>query len=128
MITYLKTYKTHDNEAVITLYLGNVPVKCHFKNGNIRIGEWAKLTTANMIVQKAIEESELFGNKIFLDGKPIPIDEEKESFGPESITNVAQLRDYLVSKYNCDRTKIASPNALKAKVSELGLELPNMTW
>jgi len=128
MTNYLKTYKIHENEAVIRLELGNVPVKCHFKNGNVRIGEWAKLTTANMIVQKAIEQSELFGNSIFLDGKPIPLEEEKKTIAPANITNVQQLRDYLVNEYGCDRTKIASPNALKAKVSEIGLELPNMTW
>ena len=44
------------------------------------------------------------------------------------ITNIQQLRDYLVSEHGCDRTKIGSPNALKAKVKEFGLELPNMTW
>ena len=124
---YLKTYKTRDNEAVIKLNYAGVDVTCHFVNGNVRIGKWATLQTSNEIVQRAIENSRMYGRVILPEGEPIPLD-EKKVVNTDEIVTVAQLRDYLVNEYNCDRTKISSPNALKAKVKELGIELPNMKW
>lgn len=127
MATYLKTYKTRDNESVIKLRYAGVDVTCHFKNGNVRFGKWATLTTSNEIVQRAIESSVMYGKMILPDGEPILIQEKKKT-EPEDIVSYAQLRDYLVSDYGCDRTKIASPKALKAKVTELGIDVPNMVW
>ena len=126
MTKLIKTYKTRANEAIINLRYADVDVTCHFVNGNVRMGKWATLQTMNDIVQRAIENSPLFGKKILLDGEPIPVNENVVS--ASDITNVQQLREYLVSEYKCDRTKIASPNSLKAKVKELGIELPNMVW
>lgn len=60
--------------------------------------------------------------------KPSEDEEENGMTTPSDIKTVPQLRDYLVEVYNCERQKISSPNALKAKVMELGLELPNMVW
>lgn len=125
---YLKKYKTRDNEAVIKLKYAGVDVTCHFVNGNIRMGKWATLETSNEIVQRAIETSDLYGRVILSDGEPIPIDAEENSTNPADITTIPQLREYLVKEHKCDRTKISSPNALKAKVKELGIELPNMKW
>lgn len=126
---YLKKYKTRDNEAIIKLKYAGVDVTCHFVNGNIRVGKWATCETSNEIIQRAIENSDLYGRVILPDGEPIPIDaEEEQRIDPADITTVQQLRDYLVKEHKCDRTKISSPNALKAKVKELGIELPNMKW
>lgn len=124
---YLKTYKTHSNEAIIKLKYAGIDVTCHFVNGNIRMGKWATLTTANEIVQRAIEDSWMFGRSILPEGEPIPLEDKKDA-DPADITNISQLREYLVNKHNCNRQKISSPNALKGKVKELGLELPNMVW
>lgn len=126
---YIKTYKTRDNEAIINLSIGSVNVTCHFKNGNIRNGEWATLTTRDAVVQKAIEQSELFGSRILPSGEPIPFDtKEEKEYDLEKITNVSELRDYLVDRHGIERTKILSPNSMKVKVRELGIELPNMDW
>lgn len=125
---YLKSYKIRENHAVINLKYGGVDVECQFKNGNVRIGQWARLRTSNEIVQRAIENSDLYGKIILPDGQPIPMEEEKKTVDPADITTLQQLRDYLVSEYGCDRSKIGSPNALKSKVKEFGLELPNMVW
>lgn len=125
---YLKRYKTRDNEAIIKLKYAGVDVTCHFVNGNIRMGKWATLETSNEIVQRAIENSDLYGRVILSDGEPIPIDAEENRTNPADITTIPQLREYLVKEHKCDRTKISSPNALKAKVKELGIELPNMKW
>lgn len=125
---YLKTYKTNSNESVIKLTFANVPVECHFVNGNTRIGQWAKLTTANEIVQRAIESSSLYGRVILLDGEPTPLEEEKKEMDAADVTNYQQLREFLVSKYGCIREKIAAPNSMKSKVKEFSINLPNMVW
>lgn len=126
---YLKTYKTNSNESVIKLTFANVPVECHFVNGNTRIGQWAKLTTSNEIVQRAIESSSLYGRVILPDGEPTPLEEEKkEELEAADVTNYQQLREFLVSKYGCVREKIAAPNSMKSKVKEFGIDLPNMVW
>ena len=125
---YLKSYKIRENLAHFNLTYGGVNVECNFKNGNIRIGQWARLRTSNEIVQRAIENSDLYGKIILPDGKPIPLEEEKQTVDPADITTVQQLRDYLVKECGCDRQKVSSPNAMKAKVKELGIELPNMKW
>lgn len=121
---YLKTYKTHDNEAIIKLKYAGVDVTCHFVNGNVRIGKWATLQTSNEIVQRAIESSQLFGRKILLEGQPIPLEEEKPKKDVSEITTWAEFRDLLVEEYGCDRTKIASPSAMKARAAEFGIEIP----
>lgn len=125
---YLKTYKTNSNESVIKLTFANVPVECHFVNGNTRIGQWAKLTTSNEIVQRAIENSSLYGRVILLDGEPTPLEEEKKEMDAADVTNYQQLREFLVSKYGCIREKIAAPNSMKSKVREFSIDLPNMVW
>lgn len=125
---YLKTYKTNSNESVIKLNFAGVPVECHFVNGNVRIGQWAKLTTSNEIVQRAIENSNLYGRVILPDGKPTPLEEEVKHIEASEVTNYQQLREFLVSNHGCDRKKIGLPNAMKSKVNELGLEFPNMEW
>lgn len=116
------------NEAIINLTYAGVDVTCHFENGNMRLNQCATMQTSNEIKQRAIEHSDLFGRHIFLDGEPIPIEEAKKAVPLESIVNIQQLRDYLVEAYGCDRQKVSSPNAMKAKVKELGIELPNMQW
>lgn len=125
---YIKTYKTNSNHSVIKLKYADVDVECHFVNGNIRIGQWAKLRTSNEIVQRAIESSNLFGRIILPDGEPIALEDEKKPLTPEEVTDYKSLRNYLVAEHGIDRTKISSPNAMKAKVKELGLEFPNMQW
>lgn len=125
---YLKTYKTNSNESLIKLKYADVPVECHFVNGNTRIGQWAKLTTSNEIVQRAIESSDLYGRIILPEGEPVPLEEEKKHIDPTEITNIRQLREYLVAEHGCDPMKIAAPNSMKSKVKEFGIELPNMVW
>lgn len=127
MAKYRKIYKTRSNEARIPLQLGDVTVDAHFMNGNIRDNQWATLETTDALVQFVIENSPLFGKKILLDNTFL-IEDEKPIFDVEKITTYSQLRDYLVSEYGCDRNKIGSPNAMKARVKEFGIELPNMVW
>ena len=125
MAKTLKTYKTRENEALIKLSYAGVPVSCHFINGNVKFGKWATLTTSNDIVQRAIESSRMFGRTILLESEVEIVEEKKVEL--EDITTLQQLRDYLVSEYKVDRTKISSPTALRARVKELGIELPNLT-
>lgn len=127
---YLKTYKTRDNEASIPLKLGDVSVTIPFKNGNVRKNEWATYTTADPLVQLVIEKSNLYGRSILLDSQhPIAEEETKKArMKAADVTNIQQLRDYLVEECHIERQKISSPNAMKAKVNELGLEFPNMVW
>ncbi len=127
-MAYLKRYKMRINEAIIKLTYAGVDVTCHFENGNMRLNQCATMQTSNEIVQRAIEHSDLYGRHILPDGDPIPLEQAKKAFSPESIVNIQQLRDYLVEECGCDRQKVSSPNAMKAKVKELGLELPNMKW
>ena len=124
---YLKTYKTRDNEALIKLKYAGVDVSCHFVNGNIRFGKWATLTTSNEIVQRAIETSSLYGRVILPEGAPIPIEEEdKPKKDPSEITTWAEFRDLLVDEYGCDRSKISSPSAMKARAAEFGIQIPEI--
>jgi hypothetical protein len=127
---YLETYKTRDNEASIPLKLGDVSVTIPFKNGNVRKNEWATYTTADPLVQLVIEKSNLYGRSILLDSKQPIVEEEvkKARMKAADVTNIQQLRDYLVEEYHIDRQKVSSPNAMKARVTELGIELPNMVW
>lgn len=129
MRTYQKTYKTNCNEARIPIKIGDINVDCHFRNGNVRIGQWATLTTKDAVVQKAIESSPMYGVTIILDKSVEYFEEEvKAAMELEDVTDLASLRNLLVEKFHIDRKSISAPNSLKAKVKELGLELPNMTW
>lgn len=125
---YLKIYKTRANEARIPLRLGDVTFDAHFVDGNIRDKEWATLKTTNPLAQFIIENSHLYGKTILLACDPIPLDGEKEPMKPEEVTNYQELREFLVNEYGIDRLKVSSPNAMKARVKELGIELPNMQF
>lgn len=131
-MAYIKTYKTRANEARVIFELGSVTVDAHFKDGNIRDNVFATMTTRDPLVQKVIEASSLFGKKVFLESA-IEIAEpvtkaETETTVLENITTMQELREYIASNFNINIKTITSPNALKAKVREFGLELPNMVW
>lgn len=115
------TYKT---ESPIEQYA----IEQHplFKRGKIRLDS-AVETEADIRREKRALENQKARVAAGLQ-KPSEDGAENEVVTPDDITNIKQLRDYLVKEHDCDRQKISSPNALKAKVSELGLELPNMVW
>lgn len=115
------TYKT---ESPIEQYA----IEQHplFKRGKIRLDS-AVETEADIRREKRALENQKARVAAGLQ-KPSEDGAENEVVTPDDITNIQQLRDYLVKEYDCDRQKISSPNALKGKVKELGLELPNMVW
>lgn len=132
-MAYIKTYKTRANEARVIFALGSVSVDAHFKDGNIRDNVFATMTTRDPLVQMIIEASPLYGKKVFLESSvKIAEPEKKETqttvSTPEKITNKNELRQYLADNFNIDPQTIISPNALKAKVRDLGLAFPNMVW
>ena len=117
------TYKT---ESALEQYA----IEQHplFKRGKIRL-EGSVETEADIRRRKRAIENEKARVAAGLQ-KPSTEDgdAENEVNSPEDIKNIQQLRDFLVKEYGCDRQKISSPNALKGKVKELGLELPNIEW
>lgn len=130
---YQKTYKTRANEARIIFELGDVKVDAHFKDGNIRDNVFATMTTRDPLVQKVIEASPLYSKKVFLDSAVEIAEPKKEEVKKAvdslaAITNKDELRQYLVNNFNIKANTIISPNAMKARVQELGLVLPNMVW
>lgn len=133
-MAYIKTYKTRANEARIVFSLGSVTVEAWFKDGNIRDNVFATMTTRDALVQKVIESSSLYGRKVFLDSvieiaEPKVEEPEKSAIDSlDKITNKDELRQYLANNFNIEAKTIIAPNALKAKVREFGLVLPNMVW
>ena len=133
-MAYIKTYKTRNNEARIIFTLGEVTVDAHFKDGNMRDNVFATMTTRDALVQKVVESSPLYGKVVFLDrvveiAEPKAEEPEKSAIDSlDKITNKDELRQYLANNFNIEAKTIIAPNALKAKVREFGLVLPNMVW
>lgn len=117
------TYKT---ESPIEQYA----IEQHplFKRGKIRLDSSVETEADIRRRQRAIENEKARVAAGLQKPSTEDGDVENEVNSPEDIKNIQQLRNYLVKEYGCDKTKIASPNALKGKVKELGLELPNMEW
>lgn len=115
------TYKT---ESPIEQYA----IEQHplFKRGKIRLDSSVE-TEADIRREKRALENQKARVAAGLQ-KPSEDGAENKVVTPDDITNIQQLRDYLVEECGCDRQKVSSPNAMKAKVKELGLELPNMKW
>lgn len=115
------TYKT---ESPIEQYV----IEQHplFKRGKIRLESSVK-TEADIRREKRALENQKARVAAGLQ-QPSEDGAENSATIPSDITTYQQLRDYLVEEYHIDRQKISSPNAMKAKVKELGLELPNMVW
>lgn len=126
MARYRKTYKTRSNEARIPLQLGDVTVDAHFVNGNIRDNEWAMLTTSEAIVQFVIENSPLFGKKIFLESA---FEIEEPVVEPEltldDVKTLADARKYMEANFGIDTKTIISPNALKSQMKNHQVVFPN---
>jgi hypothetical protein len=115
------TYKT---ESPIEQYaIENHPL---FIRGKIRLESSVK-TEADIRREKRALENQKARVAAGLQ-QPSEDGAENNATIPSDITTYQQLRDYLVENHNIDRQKISSPNAMKAKVKELGLEFPNMVW
>lgn len=126
MARYRKTYKTRSNEARIPLQLGDVSVDAHFVNGNIRDNEWATLTTSDALVQFVIENSPLFGKRIFLDSSFMieePVVEPELTI--DDVKTLADARKYMEKEYGVDPKTIISPNALKSQMKNHQVVFPN---
>lgn len=115
------TYKT---ESPIEQYI----IEQHplFKRGKIRLDS-AVETEADIRREKMALENQKARVAAGLQ-QPSEDGAENNATIPSDITTYQQLREYLVENHNIERQKISSPNAMKAKVKELGLEFPNMVW
>lgn len=127
-MAYQKTYKTRANEARILFALGDVTVDAHFKNGNVRDNVYATMTTSDALIQKVIESSPLYKKQVFLERSVEIKDVVKPSSNVEldKITTYQEMRQYLSQNYGIDPRAVTSPNALKARMRELGIVAPNM--
>ena len=129
MARYRKTYTTRANEARIPLQLGDITVDAHFKNGNIRNNEDAALTTSDALVQFVIENSPLFGKRIFLkDSTPIEENEEEKVLELEDVTTTAEARAYMERVYGVLQKTVISPNALKSQMAKHDVVFPNLQF
>lgn len=127
MAHYRKTYMTRANEARIPIRLGDIMVDAHFVNGNLRDNENATLDTEDTLVQFVIENSPMFGQRIFLKNQ-ILIEEpvEEPELTADNVTSLADARAFLEKEYSVNPKTVISPNALKAQIAKLGLSFPNL--
>ena len=130
-MAYIKTYKTRANESRILFALGDVTVDAHFTNGNIRDNVYATLTTRDPLIQKVIESSPLYKRQVFLE-KSVEIKEAvaapSVNMELDKISTMQEMRQYLSKNFGIDIKAITSPNAIKARMKELGVVAPNLVW
>lgn len=132
MSSVIKIYKIKANEAVLPLSLGKCKVTAHFKGGNLLGGRWATLTTADPIVQMAIEKSPRFGSVILLERVVVSEPEKEESAAAteakvvEGPTTINDVIAYLKDVEGVEMSAMKTMAAVKKVIARLNLSFPNV--
>lgn len=132
MSSVIKIYKIKANEAILPLTLGKCKVTVRFKGGNLLVGRWATLTTADPIVQMAVEKNPRFGRIIILERviAPEPEHVENESVvEPKIVEGPTTINDVIAYLKDIEGVEISSMKtmaAVKKHISRLNLQFPNV--
>lgn len=131
MSSVIKIYKIKANEAILPLTLGKCKVTARFKGGNLLAGRWATLTTADPIVQMAVEKNPRFGRVILLERviAPEPAVVAETTVEPKIVEGPTTLNDvinYLKDVEGVEMTSMKTIAAVKRHIARLNLQFPNV--
>lgn len=131
MSSVIKIYKIKANEAILPLTLGKCKVTARFKGGNLLAGRWATLTTADPIVQMAVEKNPRFGRVILLERviAPEPAVVAEATVEPKIVEGPTTLNDvinYLKDVEGVEMTSMKTIAAVKRHIARLNLQFPNV--